>query len=134
LLEVNVVVRRALGLHRIEVSGEVDQLGAVELSRALDDAVVESAARIEVGLSGATLSCCFAVTALIDARNDTGGRLVLAGAAVRRVLGVLGLASAFEQPGRASPWGFSPLYRAWCGAAPPLHNAPRSAGPGVIEQ
>ena len=96
-LEINVVVRRRPGLRRIEVTGDLDQFGTAEFRRALDAAVAERWARIEVDLSGATLFCCAAVTALMEACEASDGRLVLVGAApvVRKVLRLVGLTETF---------------------------------------
>jgi anti-anti-sigma factor len=96
-LEISVVMRRRPGELRIELTGDVDQFGAVGLRRALDDAVGEHPDRIEVDLSGATLFCSAAATALMNAREASAGRLVLVAAApvVRKVLRLVGLAETF---------------------------------------
>ncbi len=96
-VEVAVVVRRAAGVRRVEVVGDVDQVGAAVLRDVLDKTVAEQPDRIEVDLAGATFFCCAGVAALLAARNASGGRVVLVGAAepVRKVLTILNLTSAF---------------------------------------
>ena len=91
--EIDIVVRHPTGVRRIVVTGDVDQLGARLLGRALADAVAKGPDRIEVDLAGATFFCSAAVTALTHARIASGDRLHLIAVApvVDKLLRVAGV-------------------------------------------
>jgi anti-anti-sigma factor len=110
-VEIRVVVRRRPGVYRIGVAGEIDQVGALRLRRELDAAVAEHPERIEVDLGDATFFCCAAVTALMQARQASGGRLALVGASrvVRKFLELAGLTTTLPDSGQPLPDSGQPL-------------------------
>jgi ABC-type transporter Mla MlaB component len=101
MVEINIVVRRRLGSRRIVVTGDVDHCGALRLSHELAEVMAQHPDHVEVDLSGATLFCSTAVTALVRARRVCDDRLHVVAVApvVEKVLRAAGMTTALTRAG-----------------------------------